>query len=550
MYEVPADLVLPIARLIAGRDDEVRYHSGGNEYRHTGPWPKQAPDQPWAIHLQDRRGQYRTLAFDLDASRGDASSDARVLAEICEDARLAHLIVKSGPSGGYHILVPCDPTVRLAVAAQIGRAAQNILGALDVAPLTSGDHSAIRPPGSPHRLGAFSSLLVSAPDCALATLRQANDGAGIARFLQRLGLGHISPSGAWLQPSRLDEYLSPDCQRMLRDGVKRKGDCSRSGVLWSLIVSALVHGAPIDTFWHAVQDRRHLGGERVWRMVERSSAGAARRHLEGEWVRAQDWVAKNPRSVGHVEGRDHLREISVAATQWAWTGRNRSIDRVVLEALVGKGLELGRVSFAVSQRELAVLAKVNRYQTVGKALRRLEQVGWFVRIRACDAGHSDTFRMQVPVEGGTSTRSDGDTRMGEQVRHTLSSDVFRWGGLSRSCLLVFSALASAGPLTTPEVVTLSGCSRATVYRALKRLEELQMVSRLDGGQWLTTPRDPRVLEIELGTAGETLRQVERHTDEREWYRREHGYVQTTLDPTTGELKKLYVLGTGSTGLRL
>ena len=549
---VPADLVSPtaleFAELVAGYHGKVRLHTGGNDYGESIGWPAEEPDRPWAVLLLDGDGLFATLAFDFDNKIGDSVGDAARFSAALTALDIGHVVVRSGPSEGRHVLVPVEPRVPEAMARDLAEIVKADYASLDISALWSGTGSAIRPPLSLHRDGGRSEV-IGDPRVALETLRRPNDPRKLLVLLERAGvstLRHRCELTVMPTDQTAAARVSPNALTLLVTGKKASGDRSRSGVLWSALVGLVNAGF---TFEEAVRTLTN-----PWYPISEVIAGRVRDkhrdvldYLHHEWEKTCRWVQQNPPLDGPNDARIEVHEISEAASGVAWTGQTGSTDRAVLEALVAIGLRLGRFEFPISHREIAEKAKVSR-RTVGKALARLHAAGWVTKQRG-DGGNITCLRLGVPQSSPLSTSQGGSVTNGELsgivLRQTLV-DAFRRGGLPRSSATVIAALDDDEPKTVERVIAATGLAKSTVYTALKILTKHDLAAKHAGGGWRRhTFWETRLDTIaeQLGTAGATARQRQTHEHERDAYRDRFGSSETVADVETGVVSIVAKLGT-------
>ncbi|MDQ0729096.1 hypothetical protein QFZ21_004148 [Microbacterium sp. W4I20] len=138
---------------VAGRDASGTVL---NEYDRLWPLNEPAPTTTWAMLLADDSLRYRWLAFDFDASSGNAKKDASTMAHWLAELNVPHLVCISGPSGGRHIWVHLDSPTDASVIRLVADLARSLLPSLDITPLANPSSGCLRPPGAPHRAGGQS----------------------------------------------------------------------------------------------------------------------------------------------------------------------------------------------------------------------------------------------------------------------------------------------------------------------------------------------------------------------------------------------------------
>jgi hypothetical protein len=544
---------LDFAEAIAGSREFILLHSGGNQFHERGPWPTVAPTVPWAVLLKDRDGRLATLGFDFDASRGDAAPDAEALAARLTALGIGHVVVRSGPSNGRHVLVSVRPHVPAGFAWKLGALLQAQYPSLDLSPLSGSPTAAIRPPGSPHRHGGRSTVLGD-PTEALAALRRPNDPS--------LLLGFWDEGVRWREeillagPPNLRlvrERVGPKTWDLLLTGAKTRGDRSPSGVRWSALIRLIRAGF---TFGEIVQVllSDDLGiSTKIRESAERHHRRDLRLHLHQEWIRAAPSVAANPPLGGPNEFRAELSRISDAAGSHHWKGQVGVIDHLVFEAMISIALKAGRQEITASHRQLAEAAKLNHHQSAGFGVKRLMEADWIKMIRRGRGPVPPTYRLQIPEVPPISTSPIGGSDFigptsGIVIRASLH-DAFRWGSLAKSCVEILGVLDLVEGLTPKAIQATTGRSLGVVYGDLRRMESHGLVEKLPDRTWIRIcePDLDRVAEAN-GTKGRTEIQHQKHVAERDRYLRRRreilGDRQDVTDPETGEIRSVIFMGQG------
>jgi len=553
-----ADAVWPtaleFAELIAGYHRKVHLHTGGNEYEESIEWPVEEPDRPWTVRLTDRTGCFATLAFDFDAKLGDPVGDAERFSAVLTTLGIAHVLVRSGPTDGRHVLIRVEPRVPPAMARALAETVKADYTSLDKSPLVSGTGAAIRPPFSPHREGDRSEVLGD-PHAALETLRRPNDPRKLLRLLGQAGkptLRHRVELTATPSPGSVEARVSPTTLTLLLTGEKASGDRSPSGVLWSVLVGLANAGFTFEEAARTLTNPRY-------RISEVIASRARDKHrelvdyLDHEWEKASQWVQLHAPVNGPNDARIEVHKISEAASRATWSGRTGSTDHAVLEALIAIALKIGRLEFTASHRQIAETAKF-ACPAVRRALRRLEAAGWFKR-RGGKRGSVTQFTL-IPERFPVSTSTKGGCASigyvsGIVVRQTLH-DAFRRGALPRSSALVLAALDPLEPKTAKEINAATGQSSSTIYLAFKKLAAVGLATKDGAYAWVRCAFPELLLDdiaAKLGTEGGTARQHRRHADERTAYGEEFGCVERVVNRETGEFRIVAKLGHYSGGGR-
>jgi len=547
---------LDFARVIAGDHRGILLHTGGNEYGESAAWPDEEPTVPWVVLLKDGRGQFSTLAFDFDSGKGDAISDASAFSAWFTELGVGHVMVRSGPTEGRHILARFEPHVPEVFAAKLGRAAKKHYPSLDLFPLGTFRTAAIRPPGSAHRNGGRSEILGD-PAEALAILKRPND--------PHLLLGFWEEGERWRYDCLLTSCPSLNAVRdrvtratweLLKSGEKTYGDDSPSGVLWSALLGMIRAGLPFSEVAHVVQ-HPDLG---IAATVKSSAEAHHRRdilgHLRSEWLRASQWAAANGRFYGPNDARVVLSAMSDAAqlSAQSWKGKAGGTDLLVLEGLIGIGLEVGRLQITASHRRLAEKVRLG-HDAVTRSLRRLEQRGWITVVSPGRRDEGTTFRLQIPksLPISMSNNHGGCDLIGSSsgilVRDSMH-DAFASGGLSKGCQRILSAMDLVEGVTPKILREKTGRSLSSIYSNLHKLEAQDLLTKQPDGTWmLSAEGNLDVVAKRLGTAGYTEKKRQTHELDRQRYKQRrleifgHG-ITDVPDPETGEIQQIVRIGRG------
>ena len=242
----------------------------------------------------------------------------------------------------------------------------------------------------------------------------------------------------------------------------------------------------------------------LWLPSALPEPSAAREHLtkdradprakwEQKWKHELlDWQnGKRPPVIGSRDDAKALircAALDVEQHPERWTGKAGATDLVVLQAALRLADDLGSITFEVSVRQLAELAKVSS-KTAGKALLRLRN--------ADNAGRFPYLKKLASNREGATVRTIGRYRLNfrREVRwmlrkvhtntHTTenplgtvfdsqhpSGDAFRWGCLGPNAKRVLLFLQSVPNASGRAVAKATGLSPSTVSRILKKLATL------------------------------------------------------------------------------
>lgn len=254
--------------------------------------------------------------------------------------------------------------------------------------------------------------------------------------------------------------------------------------------------------------------------LRRKSEESALRWLRRSYSTATAWSEKHESA-----GRTLARQ----AQQWAlsapWPGRTGSTDRAVFLAHTEIARAAGALTYAASVRRLAELAGVNAMTAV-RANRRLVAAGTV----AYDTAHIGTLASLYTLAGvmrRAYTSSQSECVEVYALRTTITADAFRYRGLGKAALEVWTHLQAQPGMTAGELTTATGRNRSTVNRALARMarlvdpasgEVLRLVER-DGDGWRAVTADLEAVARAVGTTGTGTRQRAKHDGERAGFRR-------------------------------
>ena len=541
----PADAV-DLARLIAARHDRLRVArrcSGEltNTYDEQRWDARTAPTDPYAVYLADRGG-YRSLAFDLDASRGDVDADAVVIGRLLTECGVRFIEARSGPRGGRHVIAPFRDPLPVAKVAALAQHLAGDLPTLDVTPLCNPATGTIRPPGSPHRDGGTSTLLTP-PAIALIALTDGNTRTAFDRLYARAGVPARAARRGPPRPTKNPRPLSPYVQRLQRHGDLDGRWPDRSGPAAAVCLGYVEAGRPFAEFLQAAlhpanRGLDHLRRARVapgrYRRRTRADIRAAAERMWRGRVRYSEQHPATPPAAGDLD--THIAAVLAAAdaTPARWAGQAGPSDLATLRAVAH--LVATRRAPVVSAGTRTISELTGRTQsTADRALRRLTRDGWLIRVSAGQGTDAATYRLatpqQQPIQPG-STAVAGDPVAGGSLApappttdrlHTAitiqAHDVMTDDGLGRYAAAVNIAL-SIQPGTVADLAARTGLTSRTVRRHLRRLAAAGL-THCTGPIW--TSADLAALDRaadRLGVAGTVARRAAAHAAERatwRWY---------------------------------
>jgi DNA-binding MarR family transcriptional regulator len=244
---------------------------------------------------------------------------------------------------------------------------------------------------------------------------------------------------------------------------------TRSEVDWALILSLVNAGASFErvrALYLASKHEKHLDPSR--RDFER--------RLMAEYQRARDESDR----ADYVAARELAERVKAWAMSAAFVGtspRTRETDRRVLVAHAKRAIKAGKHEWHMSLRDVEQAAQVG-LMTAQRATRRLIKAGLLARRQGFVGQYAQSYgwgRAVSPVAHlHTSPASVCKCIHGETADYA-AHPAFEQQGLGRHAARIFETLARQGEATAKQLVSLSGCSRPTVYRWLKLMLKWQLV---------------------------------------------------------------------------
>ena len=519
-----------LALAAAGRLDRLRVYPGGANETEDAPWPIPLPVGPYAVYLRDRAGRWRTVAFDLDAAKGDAAADARTLCGLLDTAGVRHVVCCSDGTeeGGRHVLAPFTPGLLPEAVAVLRSRLQRLLPSLDASTLADSWTVAIRPPLAPHRCGGSSRLATPAhPADALHILQRPNASGAAERLLRAVtGRAHVSVAGV----ARLRRQPTRRTMDLLRSGdaAARYSVTKRSGVEQAIITGLVNSGWTDEEIRAAFDDPGNAGCAKYRERTARSPASGAK-YLDDSIRNARRFTSDRPPAASRL--LQDLEEVLAVAVRWSPGGRTGETDAAVLRAHARAArLARSRV-YGLSVRTCAEWARVG-LRGAWSAQARLVAAGWIAR----DDGHSGRgavrWRLSLGRDLlGTATVSppppDGGRETGSVAvpnTHPL------WHSLAAGLgpRATWAALQAAnGPLTASALAVATRHHRSTVGDHLRLLQGLGLAAQTPAG-WVATGRslDDALAELPPDARTAAQRQRERHQRERAAWRERKGKAST------------------------
>jgi len=534
--------------------DVDAYGTVVNTYTRRASTAGPRPDAPWALYLTNQTGSFRLLAFDFDAAKGDPAGDAAMLCGWLEDAGLAHLLTRSGPSGGRHVWLALSDAVDAGTVDTLARLVRARLPSLDIAPLANPVTGCVRPPGSPHRAGGSSTVLAGDPAALAAPTVTAAD---VTRLVDTLAAGHQPEPLAPLDPAvplptdRTGRFYLPGIRRQLPAGSAQALQVHAAAVDANTVLRRVLVGAAAARWRCAdvaalvalspgLEHLRSQGqGPGVARRVR--SPGEGRAVLARQWDRAVRWVASHPRASNCEDPTFEPRAAALAglveaaqtradAASGRWAGPGGPADRRVLDALCLLSLQAVSAVVEADIRRLGLVCGIGR-ETARTALLRLARDGWVTRHAPAQGPRAASWILN----GGLSTvidvpgRSQADPRppgAGAAERNrwltllrtrlgAAAHDVFTFaGGLGHAVGQLYATLTSQFASTSHLAHQLGYSPDDTGIR-LGALRAARLARRTSKG-WSVVGADRRdSAAVRLGVAGRLADRARRYALERE-----------------------------------
>ena len=546
--------------MLAGQPRVRISRDGGRSYpqRFERDLTDQLPASPAAVRIFGKDGTCRALFLDFDASvDGPDRVDADVrLVTTWLHSHGARWIEDYSPNGGRHVYVPLAERVPFSEARDLVEALGARHRSLDRTPHQNIGHGCMRTPGSPHKKGGHQLLAMS-----LSTAYDIAKRPNSPQVIQSL-TADLAEEMAAARALRLEQEYHPATKpapaadtdpvrgmsrAMLTIAVHGIYDASRyptpSEARQAVLVSAAAAG-------HRLTDVERRMKQGAWPGLAQFYARYPTRHrfktMTREWnnalahLKRKQAADKENNSVrkshtspptsqaGLLQG-SNLRG-SAAEYQFIRTwlnalhmaeGRYRDsrqglARRMILRALGEAAHKTGSRFVEFGVRSLALASGVDP-STVSTHLRALrsENEALIALVEGGRGTHGDLYMLQIPdaLEESAAQRS---WRKGKI--HALRP-VFRELGFPAAFL--YEALEhSPTPLSTADLVRLTGLSRSAAHEALQILAAWNLIAR-DGaaGGWLIVPGTSLSLLAEhFGVPEAFTAQVRRYRAERAQWR--------------------------------
>jgi DNA-binding MarR family transcriptional regulator len=236
----------------------------------------------------------------------------------------------------------------------------------------------------------------------------------------------------------------------------------------------------------------------------------AKHYLRISYDSALEWTKSNT---------SRGRQIAENAIAWTesrpWPGRTGTYDREVFLAHAQIAWECGKVVYAASSRELAEIANIS-HAAATNATHRLGEAGLLNLEKPAVANLANQYSL-----GQTFTLPQ--YKPVRKCKGLSSHDVFSYHGLTHRSKIILEKLED-GPKTAGELALLTGISKKTVGRWLKRMSRIidqqtgEIISLVyqEGDKWfkVQTVDLDRVAEI-LNVAGIQRQRKRVHKQQRD-----------------------------------
>ncbi|MEU0945632.1 MarR family transcriptional regulator [Streptomyces canus] len=276
-------------------------------------------------------------------------------------------------------------------------------------------------------------------------------------------------------------------------------------------------GGSVDQLTQLLLYPEHEGGRHARSIALRSGQSRALDYIRRVWASASATVGTTLALSSRHEAYELLAVLRDRIETTPWRGERARTALRVLRAHLNFAEIAGGPLHHASERQTAEEAGISRttlrvvYDTVlkpGGWLRRLrvghgrEGSTWYL---ALGSAPSRLWTTQFPPDPAleewttpeTATTADIDSTV---LARLMGHDAFAHHGLGSAALMIISALHQHPDQTVAQLVSTSSVSRATTYRALKRLADHGLVLHT-GETWTLAPRALEGFGIDLTDAG-------------------------------------------------
>ena len=507
---------------ISGRGMTVRRLSEGNQL--VGgpvPWSYAAGLRPYVVCLGNQNGRLGTVALDFDAKRGahgEADRQARMVMDLFDAAGFPAVLASSGPTGGRHVFLAVGGH-GLQVSA--GRALVERLAKLGLSTLDptcmSSTHSAIRPPGAPHRHGGRSTVVGSWSD-ALDRLRRDRPDSPRASDLHEF-------IDALAGPSDIRAPLQRPAGHQRADAGDQ-APASGSELLQRYATKVVNAGGGIGDLQHLIAG---LAADN-WavRHLAKKSPAAQGAALARSIRSAERFLAEHP-----AVYQGHVDDDAVLA---AW----HELDLAAVPAPLGPVAVAMRTEARSGARRLIAMSTRTLAERSGlsepSARRGLNQAVAARMLEVADAGRGTKARRYrlnppelwteelrdavgpSPFTGGVRMPTASPTAASAALARDVGNEVWYSDALGHGVRVVYLALgdlsADGHPVPTSALAAHIGKGIRQVRDDLALLARHGLARRLGRAGWVPEYRDPREITDALGVTGLAEQRRQQHADQR------------------------------------
>ncbi|WP_311259979.1 hypothetical protein [Microbacterium sp. WCS2018Hpa-9] len=541
-----------VNKMRADADGTLTSHRYPDFHSAIGPV---APSTPWTINLTDDIDRLFWYAcFDLDAKTPeayqDATEDLGVLVRLLQRAGLPHVVCRSSRNGGFHVWLPLAG-IPVEIMRELADAAGAVLSSLDKAMLVNNVTGAVRPPGSPHRDGSFSTVMegedtypvdvLFTPSVVESDMRRVID--SFRELRPAIDSEKDVVAGPTDSRHQTHRPLPPHAVKLMQ-AVGGGYDPSNNG--YRCLLAAALAGwsfADVEEAAKTAPGMEHYrtensaeGGRRVPRRPKE-----ARARLERQWAAALRWAGtrvkytekRAPRDLTELTGivdsaEAMLNAFRVSPGRWA-RAESDLHDSSVLAALVWMAVRSGQRNVTASIRTIAIVTGIPS-TTVDRSLRRLSAGEWISRVRYAEGAEAAVWRVAekfstAHLHVGPHHTSNArppeqlfDVRAAvlrslEDLLNAGRSDVFTRAGLGPTARRAYEALQTAAA-HPDSIAERSGLPRGRLLAALTRLKRHSLVVSTAEG-WRRRLKDFRHrVAMKLGVSGILAQREQNYADER------------------------------------
>ncbi len=451
-------------------NDKGKYAHRGWEGGHFFRWPAERADV--IAHIRDRSrrddvyiaprlrtGRNANVGSALDGSWLFADMDnALTRAQQCLLRKLVargHMLVQSGSLGHQHLYLELD---RVCPVEQLTALNRRLALAL-AADSKWQDNVVLRPPDTPNHKGAASGAASSRVKLASHRQGWTWSETDLDALLPPLGVQSATLACA-VSDVDWDGTLPDNFDDLMSQGADRG---SRSERTFHFVMKLIEGGVPLEEIV-MLAEGHHPTADR----------GRVDRDVELIWNK-HPHPGSNCHEVGCVNATKTGSGLSVVESvvrgvlsdlrAQPWSGRDAA-RRKVVAAACRVALAVGDLEFYISDRDLALIAGMNR-KTVVKRLGELS--GWVECLRVGDRRKASVYRLCARNLGPQSPHPPVVVDCGPTWGPM--ADAFRYGGLGVTAGRIYNEGLHDGPKTTLQLQERLHLARPTINKGIARLAE-------------------------------------------------------------------------------